>query len=162
MVPTISQKAKQWYQKAKRDGDQPHTRRPQLEETPRQHGQYQLKKLEKAGDERPLKAWRATPSKEKKRGWAAKFSLDPSCSWLTAEETHAAGHEERHSSEEVWLTQEMLAGAHVAQFDGASQIGVRSSGDLETRKHSLPSLAAAGRARVQVVQALEGVRKLCA
>ena len=71
--------------------------------------EHQLKRIEKAGDEKHLKAWRGTQSKEK-LAWAAKFSLDPSCSWLTAEETYAAGHEERHSSEEVWLTQYMLAG----------------------------------------------------
>ena len=108
----------------------------------RDNTEYQLKKLEKAGDERPLKAWRATPSKEKK-GWAAQFSLDPSCSWLTAEETHAAGHEERHSSEEVWLTQEMLAGPAWLNSSEQAKL-VCSSGDLETRKHSLLSLAAAG------------------
>ena len=117
----------------------------------RDNTEHQLKRLEKAGDEGPLKACRGTPSKEK-HVWAAKLSLDPSCSWLTAEETHAAGHEERHSSEEVWQDR-------VAQFSGARQIG------LQQRQFGLEEAFASifgcsGRAREQVDQAVEGVRKL--
>ena len=71
-----------------------------------------------------------TPSKEK-QAWAAKFALDPSCSWLTAEQTHAVGFKERHSSEVVLLTRDMLAGPHFAQFSGARQI------DMQQRRFGL-------------------------
>ena len=57
--------------------------------------------------------------------------------------THAAGHEERQSSEEVWLTQDMLAGPTWLNSAEHAKL-LCNSGDLDSRKHSLPSLAAAG------------------
>ena len=51
-----------------------------------------MKRIEKAGDEKLLKAWRGTPSKEK-QAWAAKFSLDPCAAGSRRRRATAAGHE---------------------------------------------------------------------
>ena len=104
---------------------------------------YKLKKRNESGeDTKSLHVYKSLPNEEKKN-WVAKFKLDPSLAWCTAESSTSVSSRSSSNSEVRWLTQDQIAAP--TRLNNAEHARmICESGVLRDQPHEFEPLALAG------------------